>query len=324
MRRLARRPKSRFYVKEQLTGYHRETAQDIPYREEYLQFMLTERNLTTGTVENNLMRLKQFIRFVRKEYGMEIFDPIRILPIHIRRYLIYLKNERGNGPATRNGKLASLGSYYNFLECYEYIEEEHNPTSLIRKARVPSRLPVYLTLEEAKELLTVADASSQPERDIALLRVALQTGLRVGELVSLRVNDINFKERTLFVQGKGNRERMVPLTENTCGALHDYLKVRNPYLPQVRALFLNKWGIGMTGEQLNSTFRLLCQEAGLQKKGLTLRNLRHTCLTLLMQEGADLKALKKLAGHKSLRSTQIYLHVTQKQLKDAIKKHPLG
>lgn len=324
MRRLARHPNNRFYIKEQLTGYHRQTAHDIPCKEKYLRFMFTERGLATGTIENNLMRLKQFIRFMQNEFGMEVFDPIQILPSHIRRYLFYLKNERGNSPGTRNGKLAALGSYYNFLECYELIEEEHNPTRLVRKARVPSRLPVYLTLEEAKELLDVAAASSQPERDIALLRVALQTGLRVGELVSLRVSDINFKERTLFVQGKGNRERMVPLTVNTCEALHDYLKVRKPYLPQVRALFLNQCGSGMTGELLNSTFRHLCQGAGLQKKGLSSRNLRHTCLTLLMQAGADLRAIQKLAGHKSLRSTQIYLHVSQKQLKDAMKKHPLG
>jgi len=124
-----------------------------------------------------LNRLRQFIRFFKQQYATESFEPAKILPRHIRRYIAYLKNERGNSPSTRNNKLSSLRSYYHFLECYEYIEENENPTLLIMRARVHRRLPVYLTLEEAELLLDAAKTGRDPERDIALLRVMMQTGI---------------------------------------------------------------------------------------------------------------------------------------------------
>ncbi len=323
MRRWTRYSKRRLYVREQLTGYHLEIAQEIPYRDKYLQFMITERGCKFKTAENNLKKLRQFARFLEREYSMASFEPTLITPSHIRRYLVYLKNERGNSPATRNSNLAALGSYYFFLECYEYIEEEDNPTLLIRKARVPRRLPIFLTLEEAQALLRISTAGAQPERNLALLRVMMQTGLRVEELINLRIDDIDFKERTLLVQGKGNRERLVPLTRNTCLALKAYLAVRNPVSPRVSSLFLNRQGEPLTGKALYYLFQELCQEAGIDKSGLSVRHLRHTCLTLLLHAGADLMSLKKLAGHKTVWSTQVYLRVTQTQLREAMKKHPL-
>jgi len=255
---------------------------------------------------------------------MASFEPTLITPGHIRRYLAYLKNERGNSPATRNGHLAALGSYYLFLVCHGYIEAEDNPTLLIRRARVPRRLPIFLTGEEAQALLRIAAGGAQPERNLALLRVMLQTGLRVGELLSLRIGDLDFKERTLFVQGKGDRQRKVPLTHHTYLALKAYLEVRNPASPQISSLFLDGQGKPLTREELRNWFKKLCQEAGIDKPGLSVRHLRHTCLTLLLHVGADLMALKKLAGHKTIRTTQVYTGVTQTQLREAMKKHPLG
>jgi site-specific recombinase XerD len=311
------------YVREQLTGYHRETVKDIPYHDKYLQFMVTERGCKLTTAENNLKMLQQFARFLQREHGMASFEPTEITPSHIRRYLVYLKNELGNSANTRNAKLAALGSYYFFLECYEYIEECEDPTLLIRRASVPRRLPIHLTLEEAEALLAAAAAGAHPERDIAILRVMMQTGVRVGELIRLRVQDLDFRERTLFIQGKGNRERLVPLTKNTCIALKSYLEVRLPALSQIDALFLNQLNMPLRQGALYLLFHQLCREAGVQKPRLSACHLRHTCMTLLFQQGADLMALKKLAGHKSVRTTQVYLRVSQTQLREAMKKHPL-
>lgn len=323
MRRRRRYYRRRLYIRESLTGYGRDVAQEIiPYREDYVQFMLTERGFASKTVQKNLNMLRQFSRFLQREYDLS-FEPINVTPMHIRRFLAYLKNEREISASTRNSYLAALGSYYFFLECYEYIEIEDNPTSLIRRARVPRRLPVCLSLEEAQSLLNAAAAGKNPERDVAMLRVMLQTGLRVGEMLALRTFDINFEERTLFIRGKDNRERLVPLTDNTCSALRDYLAVRKPSLPQMSALFLDKWGNVLDGNMANEIFQPLCYHAGINKPGLTLRNLRHTCLTLLLHADANLLAIKKLAGHSTVKSTQRYLHVTQKRLREAMTKHPL-
>lgn len=237
---MARRYRRRLYVREQLTGYYQEVAQDIPYRDKYLQFMLTERGCEPSSAEKNLYLLRQFAHFLQQEYGLASFEPTAITPGHIRRYLVYLKNELGNSANTRNAKLAALGSYYFFLEYYEYIEECKDPTLLIRRARVPRRLPIHLTLDEAEYLLAAAAAGTHPERDIAILRVMMQTGVRVGELIRLRVQDLDFMERTLFIKGKGNRERLVALTKNTCSALKLYLEVRLPASSQIDTLFLNQ------------------------------------------------------------------------------------
>ncbi|NLY39788.1 MAG: tyrosine-type recombinase/integrase [Firmicutes bacterium] len=117
---------------------------------------------------------------------------------------------------------------------------------------------------------------------------------------------------------------MVPLTENTVNALKSYLVVRCPVSSEIDALFLNDRRMPLRHGPLYILFRRLCREAGVKKPRLSVCHLRHTCLTLLLQEGADLMALKKLAGHQSVRTTQVYLRVSQTQLCEAMKKHPLG
>lgn len=321
-KRYIKRTIRRLYVKEQLTAYGVQLTYEIPYHKQYFQFMVTERGCQASTANNNLKIIRQFARFLKQEYDMDTFEPNEVTPRHIRRYLNYLKNERGNSPSTRNTKLGALGSYYLFLEGYEYIKEEDNPTLLIKRARVSRRLPIFLTVNEAKDLLIASTGVAEPERNLAIMRVMIQAGLRVQEVINLNMDDVDLKEGNLLIEGKGNRQRLVPLTSNTRLALKKYLQVRNPYSPLTKSLFLDLYGGPLDGKELYYLFKDLCEIAGLNKPGLSVRHLRHTCLTLLLQEGADLMALKKLAGHATLKTTQLYLHVTQGQLRDAMKKHP--
>lgn len=324
MNRHNRRTSRRLYVREQLTGYGSEALQDIPYWDRYMRYLTLERGCTTQHVQLVGYLLKKFVAFLDNEYNMDTFDPYKIEPFHIRRYLSYLKNDLDNKPSTRNHKIDAIRSYYSFLDCFELIEENEIPTLYIRRARVSRQLPIHLNFEEVEALLTVAEKSKTPERDVAILRVLIQTGIRTGELLRLRLKDINFSESTLFVMGKGYRERLVPLTDNTCEALKSYLAVRKAAMSYIDALFLNRINTPLRQGTLYVLFKKLCSEAGVQKHRLSVCHLRHTCLTLLLEEGADLMALKRLAGHKSVRTTQIYLSVSQKQLREAMKKHPLG
>ncbi len=311
------------FIREDLAPYDvGRAAEEIPYREQYRQFLLTERGCKPQTAGSNLNMLGQFSRFLEAEYGLQPFRPEEVTPAHLRRYLAYLKNERGNGPATRNGKLSMLGSYYFFLECCGLMDENDNPLRLVRRAREPARLPLCLTREEAERLLETAASGPDPLRDTALLRVLLQAGLRPIELTALRAGEVDFAQQCLLVPGKGEQQRLVPLTKKTASALRAYLE-EDPRNPSEH-LFVSVRGKPLTTTMLNLWFKKLCRGAGIEKAGLTVRNLRHTCLTLLLQEGADLMALKKLAGHKRISTTQRYLHVTQNQLRQAIKKHPLG
>jgi len=321
-KRYLRRTSRRLYVREHLTGYGPAADQDIPYSDQYTQFMVTERNCKSATAKHNLKMVKEFSRFLKLEYGLDTFDPLAIEPSHVRRYLIHLKKDRENSTGTRNNKLSALKSYYFFLECFEYIEEDQNPTLLIRKSRDHRKLPIVLSLEEIEALLKVSGYGRQGKRNLAILRLMLQAALRVEEVVRLQVFDVDIFKKTLLVHGKGNRERMVPLTDNTCKALREYFDVRQPSDPKNLSLFLNLWGEPLNGRELYLIFKELFQQAGLERPGLSVRHLRHTSLTLLLQSGADILALKKLAGHKTLKSTQLYLRISQNQLREAMKKHP--
>lgn len=311
------------YAREQLSIYDIEAArEDFLRLEQYARYLLTERGCRPATIKSKISVVRQFVSFLQQQFeDMDPFRPDAVTPGHVRRYLAYLKNELNNIPSTRNGKLTDLKSYYYFLECFNYLDEDDNPLQLIRRARVPSRLPVCLTLEEAEKILAAAASGPNPEQDVAILRVMLQAGLRVKELLQMKLRDIDFSERTLLITGKRDKQRLVPLTENTILALKDYLHIYRPDPSDLDAALFPAMG-GTPG--LNKWFRSLCEAVGVQKPGLTVRNLRHTCLTLLLQEGADLMALKKLAGHSRLSVTQRYIHVTQNQLRQAIKKFPLG
>lgn len=317
--------KRQIYAREQISPYGVTiTRNDFPQQEQYIQYMISECDLKPSTAKIKISTLNQFIRFTQNQYNMETFDPAQITPIQIRTYLVYLKNERQNGPATRNNKLTDLTHYYNFLEFTDYLDEEQNPMHHIRRARLPRRLPIYLTQEEAKKILAVASTTPHADRSLAILRVFLQTGLRVSELTNLTIQDFDLTERTLLINGKGDKQRLVPLTSNTTLALQTYLKGRPHTDVAQQPLFLNDRGQPYNTPSLNQWFKQICAAAGVEKPGLTIRNLRHTCLTLLLQEGADLNSLRELAGHAKLSTTRIYIHVTQNQLRQAIKKHPLG
>ena len=123
MNRHPRRTSRRLYVREQLTGYGPATDQEIPYSDQYTQFIVIERNYRPATAKINLDMVKEFSRFLKLEYGLDRFNPLKIEPSHVRRYLIHLKKDRENSTGTRNNKLSALKSYY-FLECFEYIEED--------------------------------------------------------------------------------------------------------------------------------------------------------------------------------------------------------
>lgn len=190
--------------------------------------------------------------------------------------------------------------------------------------KTAKRLPVYFTEEEAAALLEAAAAFRYPARNVAMFRFFLQTGCRIGELLSLELSRLDLKGRTVRLIGKGNKERQVPLTERTCRALQEYLEVRRPVCANEPAVFLNKDGRAISRRGVQKLFERVCERAGLSRPGLSIHKLRHTCLTLLLQQGVDLVTLKQIAGHENISTTEIYLHVTQKEVRQAIEKHPLG
>ena len=252
-------------------------------------------------------------------------DPSQINHEHIRDFLACMETERGNGPRARNRKLASICNYFNFLVLEGRLQFKRNPARRIKKVREPVTLPVILSLEEAKELIEAARLYAfRPYRGHAMMRLFLQTGLRLDELVHMERRDINLKEGYVRVRGKGDKERLIPLTEATAQALEIHLERMLPASPRIEKVFLNHHGRPVTWRGVQMIFDRICRQAGLLRPGLSPHKLRHTCLTLLYREGVDLMTLKELAGHEDISSTEIYAHVDMSDVRKAVEKHPLG
>ena len=301
--------------------------QPIPYQQEYRDYLEIECGCQPRTIIGYLEDLRVFFRYLQ-EYQFppaEEVDPTLVRQEHLRAFLAYLEEERGNSPYARNRKQSSIKSYYKFLVLHGWLEQKDNPARRLKKAKIPYKLPVVLSLEEAQALLKAARMKSfLPYRDYAMLQLFLQTGLRLDELLQLETGDINLQEKQIIVRGKGDKERLLPLTQATVEALDTHLERRLPPSPPSEKVFINHRGKPLTWRGVQRIFDRICEQAGLLKPGLSPHKLRHTCMTLLHREGVDLMTLKELAGHEDIASTEIYAHVNLDDLRHIVKKHPLG
>ena len=293
-----------------------------PYQEEFVDFLDIERGLSERSIEAYCIDLRVFAGFLRGMWrGLDVCD---VKDKHVRDFLTYLKKERNNNPKTRNRKLASLRCYFGYLELQGYIEEMDNPVLRLRDVKTARPLPVYLDREEGDALLDAAMGSRYQERDCAIMRVFLQTGCRLNELVQLEISQVNLDDGYVRFVGKGNKERIVPLTESTCQAIRDYLSVRAPKSDSCERIFISHRGIPISRRGVQDLFERMCARAGIDREKLSVHKLRHTCLTLLLKAGIDLVTLKEIAGHENISTTGIYCHITQGEVREAMEKHPLG
>lgn len=298
---------------------------DYAYRDEYSKHLVVIRGLREQTFKNYSREIELFIGFVENEYGEEACDPSKIEPIHILKYLNSVTDKRGNSPRIRYTILIALRSYYDFLDRYNYLKGQLNPTLRFKLKRPKKKLPIYLTLKEAERFLAAANTGQDAIRDHAMFRFFLQTGCRMSELLSLSLNSsFDFDNRKVRIIGKGDKERILKLTDKTYQALQLYLAERKPWSAQEQAVFLNYRGQPISAHEIRKQFKMICEKAELNKPGLTVHKLRHTCLTLLLNAGVDLVTLKYIAGHDNIQTTAQYLHVTQKQLREAVEKLPFG
>jgi len=304
----------------------------IPHCQEYLDYLEIECGNQPRSIEAYLIDLRLFFHFLReKGIAREQTDPAQchtgqVRPEHLRAFLAYLAEERDNGPLARTRKLAAIRNYFGFLFLTGRFKNKKNPTLRLPKIQKPHKLPIFLNREEAETLLKVSRLDSiHPYRDYAMMRLFLQTGLRLDELVQLERRHINLPEEYVFVRGKGDRERLLPLSEATIAALREHLERTIPFdPPPEQKVFRNHRGQPLTWRGVQMIFERICKQAGLTKPGLSPHKLRHTCFTLLLREGVDIMVLKELAGHKDINSTDVYAHVDMGDVREAVEKHPLG
>ncbi len=289
--------------------------------DKYINYLEAERNASRYTVRNYKNDLLDFFHFLRTKRVSSLEDVDKSV---LRGYLGRL-NEQGIVKASIARKLSAIRSFYRYL-----LREEIIATNPIATAspKLDRRLPSFLTTGEVERLLEAPDLSTpQGQRDRALIELLYASGLRVSELVSLNLEQINLNTNEIRVRGKGAKERVVLMGKPAAQALNDYLSQGRPELLGKRvgnALFLNRNGERLVARRVQRILEKYANMAGIGKRVYP-HMLRHTFATHLLDGGADLRVVQELLGHANLSSTQIYTHVSKSQARKVyLSAHPMA
>ncbi len=277
----------------------------------YLEYLQYQKNYSHYTVENYHSDIVEFLNYLEKEsldYRDVSYDDIRF-------YLMYLK-EKKDVNSSIDRKLSSLRSFYRFLANEKIVTS--NVFTLVNGPKKQKKLPRYFEYNELEELFNIPNTTTPlGQRDLLLLEMLYATGMRVGEIVNIKVDDIDLSNKTILILGKGNKERYVNFGDYCEEALKLYLgdgyNVLN--LKKEKYLFLNNNGGKLTERGVRFILDKIIKKSSLNKN-ISPHMIRHSFATHLLNGGCDLTTVQKLLGHESIKATQIYTHVTADRLRD--------
>lgn len=302
--------------------------------EKFLNSIVVERNLSEKTLEAYKCDLKIFGQIFKQKEVEEITTE------NVREIIELLEKDHHYKDTTIKRKIATLKVFFNFAEQEGIISD--SPTRKIRqKYKIAKHLPKVLSQRELKKLLKASydeikifqkmreknidnglkiNNLIRAYRDRAILEILFSTGMRIGELVLLNVNGINLQERTILIFGKGRKERIIYLSsDEVLNAIKEYLIYRKSIQTNIKALFLNRELKRLSIYSIENIFRKYCDRAKI-KNHYTPHCLRHTMATMLLYNGADIRAVQEILGHASVITTQIYTEVSQKHKKKVLTK----
>ncbi len=299
--------------------------------ESFLLYLKDQKGFSPYTLKSYRTDLEQFFRFVQNRNSTsaaereKATDSASFEPMVVREYLGSLYGKLKRSSIAR--KLSAVKSFFRFLE--KEGGAGGNPAAEIRTPRIEQVIPPHLQVDEVFRLLQRPDSTRMLGiRDLAILEVLYSCGFRVGELESLNVGDVDFKDRLIKVTGKGNKERIVPVGRKALGVLRQYLETtgtlrgKRADLPPESPLFINFRGGRLTTRSIGRMIKKYVIEAGLPSD-ISPHSMRHSYATHLLDGGADLRSVQELLGHESLSTTQKYTHVSLDRLMEVYDKaHP--
>jgi integrase/recombinase XerD len=291
--------------------------------QQFLDHLRVERELSVATVAAYGHDLAAFAHFL-VERGTTKVASVR--PVDVLDYLAALTSQSLSARSQAR-TLVAQRQFFKFLRSERICET--NPTEEIDLPRFGRKLPSFLTLDEVDRLLATPDRSSaRGLRDVAMLETLYATGLRVSELVKLRLGDVNLDAGYLVAFGKGKKQRIVPLGEAAIAAIRTYVESTRPQsvgkhsTPTTDALFLTRFGDGMTRQSFWKIITALARAAGIRKP-ISPHKLRHSFATHLVERGADLRSVQSMLGHADIGTTEIYTHLSRAHLLSVYQKfHP--
>jgi len=312
------------------------------YLNSFLDYSVTILNKSPNTIKEYNYDLAMFLKFIMvhfhltnakdfkdisiKDLSIDVIKKIELNDIHA--FLAYLTTTHRSKAATRARKVSSIRVFFNYLSQKANLIEK-NPAQNLETPKIEKRMPKYLTLNDSKKLLNVtSDEERNSERDYAIITLFLNCGLRLSELVGININDISFDDAKMTVIGKGNKERTIYLNKACMSAIDKYLNVR-PKIgvkpDSTKALFLSERKERISKRTVQYVVDKELTRAGLDTKKYSTHKLRHTAATLMYQYGnVDIRALQELLGHESISTTEIYTHVANEQVRNAVDVNPLS
>lgn len=285
-------------------------------------FLKLEKSLSGNSIEAYVRDVGKLTSFLEMK-GYDI-SPEEVELQHLSEFLVWI-NEVGLGARSQARIISGIKSFFKFLLLEDVVETD--PTSLLETPRIGRKLPEVLSVEEIDRILGEIDLS-RPEgrRNRAMLEVLYSCGLRVTELINLRLSHVYFNKGFVRITGKGDKERLVPIGKLALREIRNYLPDRNS-LPRIQKesediLFLNRRGGRLSRVMVFSIIKDLAASAGI-KKNISPHTFRHSFATHLIDGGADLRAVQEMLGHESIITTEIYTHLDRQYLRDAIVRfHP--
>ncbi len=313
----------------------------MKFIEQFLESLISEKALSINSITNYKKDLTDFQNFLKDNSLSEL----KISPSIIKNYIQYMSIKGLSSKSIRR-KIYPIKGYFNFL-----ITESHtdfNPVIGIELPKLESKLPKILSITQMQELLSVASLSTKSKKDIktnAMIQLMYSTGIRVSELVSIKLYDIirrnlkaglnNFSiKEILIIKGKGNKERSVFINDSAKDALLRYINIRDTFITKTNKAIINKHQYLFIGNSCRGCIsrqnfaillKKLLRKTSIDEKTISPHTIRHSFATHLLEGGANLRVIQELLGHSDISTTQTYTHLNTKYLQDVLKKyHPLN
>ena len=291
----------------------------------FLEMIVIERGLAKNTASSYKNDLNQLNEFCTKKN-------LSILKINEKKLEDYLSKfiDQGFEKSSLARKISTYSQFFDFLAVEKIIK--NNPIKNIKQPKLDSKLPVIISIKDIQNLISYSkqDISNLGKRLNCMIEIMYASGIRVSELVSMTLASLYQDKNFIIISGKGNKERLIPISKDTQNTINDYLKIRKFFFnknKEVKWLFPSKQSkIGhITRQRFSQLLSLLADKADVQIKKISPHKLRHAFASHLLANGADLRSLQQMLGHEDISTTQIYTHILDERLKQIVKdKHPLS
>lgn len=292
------------------------------YIRQFKRYLLLEKSLSANSIEAYERDIRHLESFLTHDFP--VLSLRAITPTHLKSF-VKAVNELGMAPASQARIISGVRAFFNFLMMEGIIEI--NPAELLESPRLGRKLPEVLNAAEIDNMLAAIDLSeASGHRNKAMIEVLFGCGLRVSELISLKISDLFFDDGFIKVTGKGNKERLVPIGSHAIEAVNWYMAGTRNHQPVQQAardiLFLNNRGAKLSRVMVFLIIKKLAAQVGIHKT-ISPHTFRHSFATTLVEGGADLRAVQQMLGHESITTTEIYTHLDRRYLREVVEKfHP--